>query len=139
VDVTLGGTETNLRKLENKLIRAVFQDAHVHAALNCASLGCPRLPREAFVGERLEAQLEAAMREFLADDRQVAVSDEERTVTLSKIFDWFRGDFIDDERRSGNADPNLIDYVNRFRESDARIPRDYRVAFAPYDKRINKQ
>jgi hypothetical protein len=44
----LDGRSINLRNLENKIVRARFGDARVHAALNCASVGCPRLPTTAF-------------------------------------------------------------------------------------------
>ncbi|MCB1055320.1 MAG: DUF547 domain-containing protein, partial [Acidobacteria bacterium] len=53
MDITIGGKKTNLKKLEDDVVRARFHDPRVHAALNCASLGCPRLPREPFLGESL--------------------------------------------------------------------------------------
>ncbi|NJL27166.1 MAG: DUF547 domain-containing protein [Thermoanaerobaculia bacterium] len=46
--VKVDGEETTLKKLEDDVVRARFEDPRVHAALNCASIGCPRLPREAF-------------------------------------------------------------------------------------------
>lgn len=63
--VRLDGETWSLKALEDDLIRKGFADPRIHAALNCASIGCPRLPREAFVPEKLEAQLDAAMREFV--------------------------------------------------------------------------
>jgi hypothetical protein len=137
MDVVLGGVKTNLKKLEDKTVRAQFADPRVHAALNCASLGCPRLPRKAFEPPTLDAELDAAMREFVSEERNVAVDAAARTVTLSKIFDWFAGDFLAFEKKQGNADPNLIDYVNRYRPAGARVPRDLKVRFAAYDKRLN--
>lgn len=137
--IVVGGEETNLSDLENEVIRKRFRDARLHAALNCASIGCPRLPRDPFLAEGLDEQLDAAMREFANTSRHVSVDREGRRVTMNKIFDWFREDFIADEKRLGNDSPNLIDYLNRFRSAEDRIPRDYRVEFAPYDKGINKQ
>lgn len=58
------GAETNLKDLEDDRVRATFHDARVHFALNCASAGCPRLPREAFTPARLESQLEREARRF---------------------------------------------------------------------------
>jgi len=134
----LDGRTVNLRKLENKIVRARFGDARVHAALNCASVGCPRLPATAFEPGRLERELDSAMMEFVANERHVRVDDAKRTVYLSKIFDWYHDDFLTDEREAGNADPNLIDYVNRFRPDVPAIPRDYRLRFLEYDKRLNR-
>ena len=112
-------------------------DPRVHAALNCASLSCPRLRREAFEGSTLEETLDAAMAEFVGEVRNCTVNDASRTVTLSRIFNWFASDFVGGGRE-GKAKA-LIDYVNRYRPPDAQIPRDYRVTFFKYDKRINKQ
>ncbi|MCK7489905.1 MAG: DUF547 domain-containing protein [Anaerotruncus sp.] len=67
--VRLDGETWSLKALEDDLIRKDFADPRIHAALNCASIGCPRLPREAFVPEKLDAQLDAAMREFVDDER----------------------------------------------------------------------
>ena len=134
----LDGRTINLRNLENKIVRARFGDARVHAALNCASVGCPRLPATAFEPGRLERELNFAMMEFVANERHVRVDDSKRTVYLSKIFDWYRDDFLTDEREAGNAKPNLIDYVNRFRPEAKAIPRDYSIRFLEYDKRLNR-
>jgi hypothetical protein len=137
--ITIGGEKTSLKKLEDKTIRKDFADPRIHAALNCASIGCPRLPRKAFDHRRLDEQLDAAMREFVADERHVRFDANARTVHLSKIFDWFKDDFLDHERANGHEKPRLIDYVNRYRAPGAAIPPDSRVRFLKYDKQINRQ
>ncbi len=135
--VRLDGETWSLKALEDDLIRKGFADPRIHAALNCASIGCPRLPRDAFVPERLDAQLDEAMREFVEEDRNVAADAARRSVTLSKIFDWFEKDFLDDERARGNAEPEIVDYVNRYRVSQPKLDRSFRVRYFDYDKRIN--
>lgn len=134
---TLEGGAISLRALENDVIRRRFEDPRIHAALNCASRGCPRLPRVPFSAERLDDELDAAMREFVSEDRAVSVDHDRRTVFLSKIFDWFRSDFVDHERALGADAPSLVGYVNRFRTDDTRVPTDYRVRFAEYDRSLN--
>jgi hypothetical protein len=133
----LDGESSSLKALEDDVIRRDFADPRVHAALNCASIGCPRLPREAFLPEKLDAQLDAAMREFVEEERNVAVDPVRRTVTLSKIFDWFEKDFLAFERASGNPDPKIVDYVNRYRIAKPKLDRSFRVRYFDYDKRIN--
>lgn len=137
--VRLDGSETNLKTLEDDVIRKGFADPRIHAALNCASVGCPRLPREAFLPARLDEQLDAAMKAFLDEERNVAVDAAGRAVTLSKIFDWYEKDFLDFEKAHGNAKPVLLDYVSRYRTSGPPVDRTFRVRFAPYDKRINSR
>jgi hypothetical protein len=135
--VRLDGESWSLKALEDDLIRKEFADPRIHAALNCASVGCPRLPREAFVSEKLDAQLDAAMREFVQEERNVSADTDRRTVTLSKIFDWFEKDFLSYELARGNPDPEIVDYVNSYRASKPKLDRSFRVRYFDYDKRIN--
>ncbi len=102
-------------------------------------VGYDEYAQEAFDPARLGGQLDAAMREFVNDERHVQVDDAAGKVRLSKIFDWFRADFIDHEAREGNDDPTLIDYINRYRPAKGRIPASYKVEFNKYDKGINRQ
>ena len=139
MSIEIGGRRTNLKALEDKVIRAQFRDPRVHAALNCASLGCPRLPRHSFEPSRLEEQLDAVMREFVITPRHCRLDDATQTVTLSRIFDWFSKDFLAYERERGNSEPSLIDYINRYRPPGAQVPRTYSMRFSSYDKGINKQ
>jgi len=136
--VTIDGKKTSLKKLEDKVIREGFKDPRIHAALNCASIDCPRLPQKPFDPGNLEADLDAAMQEFVGSTNHVRLDEASGVVYLSKIFDWFRDDFLDDEREAGTEKPNLIDYVNRFRADAPPIPRDYAVRFLEYDKRLNR-
>lgn len=135
--IRVDAQETSLKELDDDVIRAGFLDPRVHAALNCASKGCPRLPQSAFEGATLDQQLDAGMREFVAEARNVTVDG--GTVTLSKIFDWFEGDFLAYEKRQGNADPEIVDYVNRYRADGAKLARDLKVKYFEYDKSVNAQ
>ena len=137
--VTVGGESMNLKSLEEKIILEQFKDPRVHAAINCASISCPRLIQEAFVPERLDQQLDAAMREWVNDPTHLRVDKASQKVRLNKIFDWFKGDFLGFEKRNGTQNATQIDYVNRFRSSEEQIPRSYAISFLPYDKGINAQ
>ncbi len=135
--IRIGGETMNLKSLEDDIVRAEFQDPRIHAALNCASIGCPRLPREAFVADRLSHQLDSAMTEFVTDSRHVELDTEDRTVTLSQIFEWFAEDFLTDEQNQGADEPSVLSYINRYRDGAGPIPEDYAVRYSEYDKRIN--
>ena len=139
MDVRLDGMTTNLRNLEDDVIRDGYRDPRIHAALNCASVSCPRLPQHPFDAGNLDQQLDAAMYEFVASENNVRVDSSANTVYLSEVFDWFDEDFIDFEKQAGNSDPSLVDYINRYRTTNQEIPGDLRVRFIPYDKGINSQ
>ena len=137
--VMLDGQTTNLKKLEDEIIRDEFKDPRIHAAINCASISCPRLPQQAFDAKQLDQQLDEAMREFVATQSNVQVDDANSRIYVSKIFDWFKDDFIDYERKQGNPAPDLISYINRYRAEDQQLPDDYKVKYFKYNKDINKQ
>jgi len=66
---TLFGQPAYLDFIEHETLRkeGVYDDPRVHVAVVCASIGCPMLRNEAFVPERLDAQLDDAMRRFMSD------------------------------------------------------------------------
>lgn len=139
MDIKVDGETTNLKALEDDVVRGQFKDPRIHAALNCASLGCPRLPQKAFAGPTLDAELDGVMKELVGESRNCTLDPAAKAVKLSKIFDWFQGDFLDYEKRQGLGDPSILDYVNRYRAAGAKIPRDYAVSYFDYDKAINAQ
>src|SRR3954468_16433541 len=69
---TLFGEAASLDQLEHGMLRkeGVYDEPRVHVAVVCASIGCPMLRNEAFVADRLEAQLEDAFRRFLSDRKR---------------------------------------------------------------------
>lgn len=87
-----GGT-TNLYHLENTTIRQGFDDPRIHFVLNCASLGCPQLPRHAFTGGQLEQALERETKAFLDEERNLKIAPDGSRATVSKIFKWYASDF----------------------------------------------
>lgn len=95
--INLLGKKMTLDNIEHDTIRAPgsFDDPRIHFAVNCASIGCPMLREEAFVGERIDAQLEEQTVRFLSDrPRNRAAADGK--LEVSKIFDsrpWYGDDF----------------------------------------------
>ena len=85
----LAGVWMSLKTLEDDHLRAAFSDHRVHAAINCASAGCPTLRDGLFSPEHLDAQLDEAMKRFI--ETRVRVDGDE--VVLSQIFEWFAEDF----------------------------------------------
>lgn len=124
----LGGRWISLYAYENDVIRPLGEE-RLHFALNCMVRGCPRLPQVPFRADTLEAQLDAAAREFCNATRHVDVRPAERKVRLSQILEFYTEDFL-------AKAPSLIDYCNRYR--DEPIPTDYSVEFIPYDWTLNQ-
>jgi len=127
--VQVGGEPISLYDYENKVIRS-FNEPRIHVAVNCMSIGCPRLPREPFLPEKLDAQLDREAKRFFNESRHVAVDDPAKLLWLSEILSFYTGDFL------AHA-PSLAAYVNRYR--DAKVPESHAIKFIPYDWTINRQ
>ncbi len=74
-------------------VRGRFDDPRIHFAVNCASIGCPMLREEAFVAERLDAQLAQQTQRFLSDRTRNRYNAARGKLEVSKIFDWYGEDF----------------------------------------------
>lgn len=125
----IGGREMSLYAYENDVIRPLGEP-RVHFALNCMAVSCPRLPREPFTAENLDAELTRQAREFFADARNLVVDQPARRIRVNEILRFYTDDFT-------RVAPSLIAYVNRYHTPP--IPDDFRVEFIPYDWHVNRQ
>ncbi len=131
---TLAKEKLTLNDIENKILRPTFQDARVHAAINCASKGCPPLRAEAFTAAKLEAQLDEQVKAWLADTTRNRFDAQKKRVEISKVFEWFAEDF---QKEAGSATA----WIARFRPTDKGwlIARDKpTVSFLEYDWALNE-
>jgi hypothetical protein len=85
------GVELSLDDIEHGMLRPVFKDPRVHYAVNCASVGCPNLGTEAFTGDQLDAQLDAAARAYVNHPR--GADPKPDGLVVSSIYDWYQQDF----------------------------------------------
>ena len=136
----LDGESINLYNLENSILRD-FDDARLHAAINCASTSCPPLRAQPFRAATLESDLEEAARSWVSNHKHVQVTAE--AIELSSIFDWFSSDFESHAQRLGVGSTTL-DWVAHYlpqprrdalRSAEAAgLPIRYR----PYDWTLNR-
>ncbi|HEX9684518.1 MAG TPA: DUF547 domain-containing protein [Burkholderiales bacterium] len=93
--ITLLGQASSLDQIEHETLRkpGAYDEPRVHFAVNCASIGCPMLREEAYVAQRLEAQLEEQAQRFLSDRSRNRYSAERGGLQVSRIFDWFKEDW----------------------------------------------
>jgi hypothetical protein len=83
----------SLDEIENKKIRERFHDPRIHFAINCAARSCPPIRTEAYVGARIESQLDDQVRHFLANGVHLDLKGDTLVITTTKILDWFSSDF----------------------------------------------
>lgn len=91
--IPLFNTSVSLDHIEHDLIRGSgrYEDPRIHFAVNCASIGCPALRNEAYLGIRLDGQFEEATILFLSDTNRNRAHD--GALEVSSIFKWYKEDF----------------------------------------------
>jgi hypothetical protein len=137
------GESRSLDDLEHGLIRApgVFDEPRIHFVVNCASVGCPALRPEAITAARLEAQLEDSTRRFLSDPSRNRFEPASGRLEVSKIFDWYGGDF----NRGWRGVASREQFLGRYAELLAADPKGQatvregraRIAYRDYDWDLN--
>lgn len=125
--IRIQGYTYDLNNIEHNILRPVFKDARIHAAINCASYSCPRLLNEAYTAEHLETQLENAMKSFVNDSLRNQITDEK--AQISEIFKWFKGDFV---RDAGS----VREYLNRY--SKVKLTDKTEISFLEYQWSLNE-
>lgn len=106
---TLLGREFSLDAIEHETLRkpGAYDEPRVHYAVNCASVGCPMLREEAYVAQRLDAQLEEQARRFLSDRSRNRFDPASERLEVSRIFDWFREDWSSGYRGFDGQSPPI--------------------------------
>lgn len=124
----LGGKQITLNAIENKVLRGNFpSEARFHFVLVCAGLGCPPIINEAYLPNKLEAQLQAQTELALNNPNFIKVKG--KKVLLSQIFEWYKGDFT----QNGKSE---IDFVNRYRKE--KLSPNSKTGYYPYDWTLNE-
>ncbi len=127
------GKKISLGELENDILRAKFKDPRIHFALVCASKSCPILRSEAFRDDALNKQLEDQARRFMKDKSKNRFDASEKKLYLSKIFDWYKDDFI------GPA-PSVAAYAAQFMTDEVKTAvaaGNVQVEYLSYDWSLN--
>lgn len=118
--------------IEHEILRKEFHDPRIHFAIVCASLGCPPLPRIAYTEKNVQARLEEEAEKYLNSSRGTRIDRAENTLFLSKIFDWFKSDFVD---KSGSVMNFIRPYLRK--EVLDFLERKPKIGFIHYDWAVN--
>jgi Protein of unknown function, DUF547 len=114
---TLLGEKRHLDWIEHEQLRPKYAEPRVHAAVNCASIGCPALFPEAFTAPKLDAMLEDGMRRFLGDRTRNKY--EGGKLQVSNIFKWFKEDFEKGNKGFGKLEDVFAKYADLLTTDEA--------------------
>lgn len=127
---TIAGKETTINDIENKELRAVYNDPRLHFVLVCGAVGCPKLVNYAYRSDKLNSQLDAQTTFSLNDLYFIRVNDLDEKVEVSEIFNWYKSDF-------GKGKDVILNFINQYRS--IKIPLNYSVSSYEYDWKLNQK
>lgn len=131
--IELFGEKTFLDHIEHDLIRPVFKEPRIHFAVNCASIGCPKLSTQPYTASNLEKQLVEASKLFLSDSTRNRWNETKSMLELSMIFDWYGEDF-------GEGDDGLKNFIlplMELSETQLAAARKAKIDFLEYNWSLN--
>jgi hypothetical protein len=138
IPMKVAGRPLTLSEIEHEILRKWDPiDPRIHFAINCASIGCPKLPNTHFDPEQLEMQLDKEAKRFINDPQKVRLDRSNNILYYSAIFDWFDEDFV-------NGDAGVTEYILKYFDGNDK---DYilenggqvRLKTLNYDWGLNEQ
>lgn len=126
-EYVVANQKLSLDEVEFQKLFRENRDPRFHFVLNCGALSCPTLSNEAMKPAELDQQLDFAIRLVMDRDDYVYVNHAEKSVWVSRIFDWYNDDFT--------AEGSLREFINKHRFTS--IPANYEIKYLDYDWRLN--
>ncbi|KER09689.1 MAG: hypothetical protein HY22_10120 [[Candidatus Thermochlorobacteriaceae] bacterium GBChlB] len=131
---SIGGKPYTLDHIEHNIILGELGEVRAHFGLVCAAKSCPILRSDAYVASRLSQQLDEQVALFLNNPQRNRFDAEKKTVFLSKIFDWYKSDFI---RVAGSVQTFIEPYLANAADKTLLMQPDVTIEYLDYDWRLN--
>lgn len=145
-DIRLGGRVSSLEELEHKIIRAKYKEPRIHFYINCAAYSCPPLWQGVIAPGKTWDVLDQSAKRFINDPRNVKFDPATKKLQLSKIFDWFKDDFMTFLKdKKGVAQPHISQYILMYLDGPTRAALEktpvgeISVSYFSYNKSLNEQ
>lgn len=129
--VTVEEEVLTLDDIEHAILRPIWKDPRIHYGVNCASIGCPNLSKDAFTAANTEALLEEGAKTYINSPRGFYIDDGE--LIVSSIYKWFAYDF-------GNSEKGVIDHLIKYAspENAEKLKSFKKISDTDYDWSLNE-
>jgi hypothetical protein len=143
----IAGEFKTLDNIEHDTIRANFNEPRIHLALVCAAISCPPLRNAPYTPEKLDEQLSAQVRRFLASPQGFRLELREARVYLSSIYKWYGSDWeksyaAPDKFTGNNSERAVLSFLSRYLSPTERNyleTGNYQINYLNYDWSLNRQ
>lgn len=133
----IGGEKYSLNEIEKGIMLGDefeakgWKEARVHFTVNCASVGCPPLRTEIYTADNIEQLMTDNTRRAFNTPRQLRVED--NTLYLSRLFDWYEEDYVEEEG-------SMRDFIKAYADDHIieKMQGTDRIRFIDYDWNLNR-
>ncbi|MTE25938.1 DUF547 domain-containing protein [Winogradskyella ouciana] len=122
--IFIGEKEFSLADIEKGFLQKM-NEPRIHFAINCASISCPKLLREAYTAKNVNELMDRAAKEFINSDKNEI---SENSAKVSEIFKWYKKDFL-------LQSESIIDYINQY--ADTKINPNVELSYIEYNWDLN--
>jgi len=116
------------RSALQEYIRPPKGSAAVHFVFNCASVSCPPLANFAYTEANWINKLWSQTGKFLKRKGEIVVDKEAKTITVIKLFEWYKKDF--------GGDKGVRDFLSKYGAKEALDP-TYKIVTREYNWKNN--
>jgi len=129
--VTIEEETLTLDDIEHGILRPIWKDPRIHYAVNCASIGCPNLSKDAFTAANTEKLLEQGAKAYINSPRGFEFDGDE--LIVSSIYKWFAYDF-------GNSEKGVIDHLSKYASAEQleKLKATKKISDTDYDWGLNE-
>lgn len=107
----VAGVALSADDIRHRILRAGWEDPRLLYALHGAARGGPPLAPQVYRGEMIDAQLEEAARRYV--NQRTTVSRSLRGLSVSRLYEWYAGDF-------GGSDPRVLEHLRHYGDDRVR-------------------
>lgn len=148
--VDLGDQKLSLEEIRDRELIGFFRDEKIYTALACSAKSCPKFPKEAYTGPRVEGQLFLATREFVNSETYNKIVPGEKKIWISKIFEWHAKDFnldfgpydAEDIEKWTSQERAVLSFLAYYLEDADKIEylegHGYKIKYLPFDWSLNQ-
>jgi len=133
--LNIHGELYSLGQMEHGIILEKYRAKTAHFAIVYASLSCPDISKDVYMGVTLKSQLEKQARFFINNKTKGLVIDRAKnTVYVSKIFKWDKKNF---PRGADDIVPFITPFIENAKDRRYLQRENYNLQFSEYNWDVN--
>lgn len=145
--INIAGHHFSLNGFRQNILMGVYHDEKIHTVLSYGAKSGPVLSKEPFTSHEVDAQLFLAAQRFVNDNRVNQIEPGKKKIEISKIFEWYAGDFtlsygaFENDRDLPAGDYSVLSFLTHYLTDEKKIQylenAKYKIRYLPFNWDLN--